>query len=253
MKIFNKVLALVLALFTLVSVLPMSVFAADKWADVNTEVDGDNGAKVTLTLDAGTLAAILERDGISADLLQSLKSGISVDVAALREAFSVQDLFDIIPRDKWLEVFELNEIVEAIGLDTLAKYVDIPALLADVDSAKLADLIKSIPGLESYVYAKDLLKDGYITTNLIVKHVYESKLLNDVDVAKLKKAVLTDANLTVAELKSLVDTDKIVKTGDIDVDAVLDKDATAAKIKELGDGFEQYITDKVALKSEIQG
>ena len=252
MKIFNKVLALVLALFTLVSVLPMSVFAADKWADVNTEVDGDNGAKVTLTLDAGTLAAILERDGISADLLQSLKSGISVDVAALREAFSVQDLFDIIPRDKWLEVFELNEIVEAIGLDTLAKYVDIPALLADVNSAELAELIKSIPGLESYVYAKDLLKDGYITTNLIVKHVYESKLLNDVDVAKLKKAVLTDANLTVAELKSLVDTDKIVKTGDIDVDAVLDKDATATKIKELGDGFEQYITDKNALKSKIQ-
>ena len=252
MKIFNKVLALVLALFTLVSVLPMSVFAADKWADVNTEVDGDNGAKVTLTLDAGTLAAILERDGISADLLQSLKSGISVDVAALREAFSVQDLFDIIPRDKWLEVFELNEIVEAIGLDTLAEYVDIPALLADVDSAKLADLIKSIPGLESYVYAKDLLKDGYITTNLIVKHVYESKLLNDVDVAKLKKAVLTDANLTVAELKSLVDTDKIVKDGKIDVDAVLDKDATAAEIKKLGDGFEQYITDKNALKSKIQ-
>ena len=250
MKKFNKFLALMLTLITVVAALPFGAFA-DAWVDLDAKTEG-TASTVTLTLDAAALAAILEKDGISPTLLQDLKAGVSVDVDALKEAFTVAELLEIIPRDAWLKIFNVEEIVEAIGLDTLMKYVDIPALLADVETAKLAELIKKIPALESYVDAKALLQDKYISTNLIIKHMYEDKLLSDLDVALLKKAVLEDANLTVAELKELVDTDKIVKDGKIDVDSVLDKDATAEKIADLGDGFEQYVTDKNLLKSKIQ-
>ena len=250
MKKFNKFLALVLTLITVVAALPFGAFA-DAWVDLDAKTEG-TASTVTLTLDAAALAAILEKDGISPTLLQDLKAGVSVDVAALKEAFTVSELLEIIPRDALLKIFNVQEIVEEIGLDTLIKYVDIPALLADVETAKLAELIKKIPALESYVDAKALLQDKYISTNLIIKHMYEDKLLSDLDVALLKKAVLEDAGFTVAELKELVDTDKIVKDGKIDVDNVLDKDATAEKIADLGDGFEQYVTDKNLLKSKIQ-
>lgn len=250
MKKFNKFLALLLTLITVVAALPFGAFA-DAWVELDAKTEG-TASTVTLTLDAAALAALLEKDGISPTLLKDLKAGVSVDVDALKEVFTVAELLEIVPRDALLKIFDIEEIVEAIGLDTLIKYVDIPALLADVETAKLAELIKKIPALESYVDAKALLQDKYISTNLIIKHMYEDKLLSDLDVALLKKAVLEDAGFTVAELKELVDTDKIVKDGKIDVDNVLDKDATAEKIADLGDGFEQYVTDKDLLKSKIQ-
>ena len=190
MKKFNKFLALVLTLITVVAALPFGAFA-DAWVDLDAKTEG-TASTVTLTLDAAALAAILEKDGISPTLLQDLKAGVSVDIAALKEAFTVAELLEIIPRDALLKIFNVQEIVEEIGLDTLIKYVDIPALLADVETAKLAELIKKIPALESYVDAKALLQDKYISTNLIIKHMYEDKLLSDLDVALLKKAVLED-------------------------------------------------------------
>jgi hypothetical protein len=74
------------------ALLPMSVLANSR-VDVDTETTSDDATKVTVTLDAKALAEILQRDGISKDLLLDLKDGASVDVSALREAFSVQDLF----------------------------------------------------------------------------------------------------------------------------------------------------------------
>ena len=49
MKIFSKVLAMVLALLTVLALVPISAIAAP-WADVDAETNGTD-SKVTLTLD----------------------------------------------------------------------------------------------------------------------------------------------------------------------------------------------------------
>jgi hypothetical protein len=63
MKKFNKFLALVLTLITVVAALPFGAFA-DAWVDLDAQTEG-TASTVTLTLDAAALAAILEKDGIS--------------------------------------------------------------------------------------------------------------------------------------------------------------------------------------------
>ena len=127
MKNFNKVLAIVLTIFTLVASLPISAFA-DAWLDVDASTNGSS-SKVQLTLDAGTLADILEKDGISPELLKDIVAGVAVDVEALKEVFSVSELLEIIPRESLVDIFDIEEIVSEIGLDTLAQYVEIPELL----------------------------------------------------------------------------------------------------------------------------
>ena len=249
MKKFNKVLAIVLTIFTLVASLPVSAFA-DAWLDVDASTNGSSST-VQVTLDAGTLADILEKDGISADLLKDIMSGVSVDVEALKEVFTVSELLEIVPRESLVEIFDIEEIVSEIGLDTLAQYVEIPELLDDVDTDTLADLINDIPDLENYVDAKALLRDKYVESDLIIKHMYEDRLLNDLDMTLLKKAVLEDANLTIAEIKSLVYADDMVTDRVIDVDDVLDKPATEANIALLED-FTVYVTDMEELKAKIK-
>ena len=252
MKIFNKVLALVLALITVLTVLPLSVFAK-AWADVNTESTGD-GTKVTITLDAKTLAEILQRDGISKNLLQSLKEGASVDVAALREAFSVQDLFDIIPREDWLKVFDIEEIANQLGLETLLDYIDTEGLIKEVlddDAAlaKLEALLADVDGLDKCFDALTLLQKGYIVSktagqtqeDLILSCISEENRIalvnaikNDPDkldmlITYLEQAVNGDG-FDLAALKKLLDVEQIVEDGVISISAVVDTDKVQALI-----------------------
>ena len=77
MKMFNKILAVILTVFTLISALPMSVIA-DDWFVVDAETAGSSST-VTVEVDAGALAEILEKNGISKALLADLKNGVAVD------------------------------------------------------------------------------------------------------------------------------------------------------------------------------
>ena len=232
MKIFNKVLAMVLAIFTVLAILPVSVLA-EAWADVDVKNDG-NSTKVTLTLDAGTLASILQKDGISPDLLKDLKNGVSVDVDALREAFSVAELFEIIPRDEWLKVFNIEEILQELDAATLMGYIDdVPGLLNGVmndpaKAAKLETLLKSTAGIEDCIDALVLIQNGYLVSK-VPGATQESLILNRIS-AENRKALIALIQQDPAKFDQLVsdleskltgfDLDGIKKL--LDVDAILD-------------------------------
>ena len=176
MKMFNKVLAIVLTIFTLVSALPMSVFA-DAWLDVDASTNGSS-SKVQLTLDAGAIADILEKDGISPALLKDLMAGVSVDVDALKEAFTVSELLEIIPRGSWLEIFDVDEIVEAIGVDTLRSYVNLAVLAKAADTEKLGALMAELGAedLDKILDVAALVEGNYINADTVATYVNEDAL-----------------------------------------------------------------------------
>ena len=161
MKKFSRILAMVLALITVLAALPMSVIA-DSWLDVETEaLPGGDGSKVTVTLDAKALAEILKDDGLSKDTLEAILEDASVNSAELLEAFSFEELFQIVPREKILELFDLKELINKIGLEKLSTFIDIPALLAGCDKAELAALLRDVPELYKYADIERLIKEGY--------------------------------------------------------------------------------------------
>ena len=124
MKIFSKVLALVLALITVLTVLPMSVLA-DSWLDVDTEeLPAGDGTHVTVTLDAKLLEELLKTEGISKDLIQKLLEAADVDRETLGKIFSLEELYGIVPREKIIEILDLKTIIEAIGLEKLNTYIE---------------------------------------------------------------------------------------------------------------------------------
>ena len=217
MKTFNKVLALVLTLITVVAMLPISAFA-DAWVSVDSKTEGSSST-VTLTLDAGALADILERDGISPSLLQDIKAGISVDVNALREAFTVEELLEIIPRESWLNIFDVEEIVTALGIDGLSKYVDLAELLKEIEPAKLADLLSTIPELENYVDVSNLIHDGFVDVALVGEYLDMDKLVADiengtvtVDESELKAEL---ASMTPEQIYGILDVKKLIADPDL--------------------------------------
>ena len=234
MKKFNKVLAIVLTIFTLVASLPISVFA-DAWLDVDATTEGSSST-VQVTVDAGTLADILEKDGISADLLEDIKAGVSVDVAALKEVFTVSELLEIIPRESWLDIFDVDEIMDAIGIENLSKYVDIPTLLQSADSEALANLLKSIPEIEKYVDVVALIDGNYIAKSLVLQYVYKAQLaeaLKGIDAGTVSEKILT---FTPEEINEMVDVSGLISADPqlVDLTAVLDMSKAETAVKNAG-------------------
>ena len=243
MKIFNKVLAMVLALFTVLAMLPIGVLA-ETWADVDVKTEG-NSSKVTLTLDAGTLADILQKDGISSSLLADLKDGVSVDVDELKAAFSLEELFEIVPRDEWLNVFDVEEILHELGSEELLGYIDsVSGLLNDVMSdaekaAKLETLLKNTKGIEDCIDALVLIQSGYLTSKdpsvsqeeLILNRISEANrtaLINLIRKDPVKfEQLISDletklANFDLEGLRKLLDVDGILEDEVISIGSVVD-------------------------------
>ncbi len=156
MRTFYRFLALVLTVITVVAVLPVSAFA-DAWVKVTAENDkAANTTQVTITVNADVLADILQKDGISPSLVQSLKAGIAVDTDELLKAFTIEELFEIVPKDDFFAIFKPEEILEKIGMDVLLGYIDDPAELikkvdadALVNSLDLDRLIGDLNGVDS--------------------------------------------------------------------------------------------------------
>ena len=149
MKVFSKFLAVTLALITVLTLIPFSVFAkaSEPWL----EVEGNEGVDapvVTVKVDAGVLMDLLRADE-SDSLLDTLQSGIQVNGESLREVFTATELFEIIPREEWLKILPVEEFVNTIGaeemyaklnLETLAPYIFWEFVLdivgGDVEKAK---------------------------------------------------------------------------------------------------------------------
>ena len=140
MKTFNKILAMVLAVLTVLVMLPVSAFA-DAWLDVDSQTEATSST-VTVKVDAKKLAAILQENGISKALLKEVLADASIDKAALLQAFSVEELFEIIPKQDIAELIDIPGLLDQIGVDALVGYLDFEALLS---AQEPEDVIALIP------------------------------------------------------------------------------------------------------------
>ena len=212
MKKINKAFALLLAMIMLVMALPLSVFA-DAWVTVDAETNKDAATSttdsvVTVTVDPTVLLDLIKSKGLSTDLLFALKDGVSLDKNALLEIFTVEELFELIPKDRWLDVFDFDKIIDEIGYDVLLSYVGaedyetlISAVLGDKADA-FATLITGIPNLEECLNPFLLYRMGYLVPtdenvaagktiyDLIAEHVHHpdtlaSKLIVDQELIDL--------------------------------------------------------------------
>jgi len=233
MKIFSKVLALVLALITVLTVLPMSVLA-DSWLDVDTEeLPAGDGTHVTVTLDAKLLEELLKTEGISKDLIQKLLEAADVDRETLGKIFSLEELYGIVPREKIIEILDLKTIIEAIGLEKLNTYIDLPTLLAGCDKNELAGLLRDIPNLQNYADVERLIVEKYIAEELVLKHVKEEELkkaAESIDPATIVPEIM---KLTFAEIQEIVRVYDVVADGLIDPLDVVIMDEAKKKAEEL--------------------
>ena len=213
MKRFSKVLALVLALITALTVLPISAIA-DSWLDVDAEkLPEKDATHVTVTLDAKLLADLLTTDGISDGLIQKLLDAADVDRETLGKIFTLEELYGIVPREKIVEILDLKTIIETIGLEKLNTYIDLPALLAGCDKNKLAGLLQGIPDLQNYADVERLIAEKYIPNDIILKHVKEAELKNAAASIKPEDIVPAIMKLSFAEIKEIVDVYAIVDKG----------------------------------------
>ncbi|MBQ7336503.1 MAG: hypothetical protein IJW92_08540 [Clostridia bacterium] len=219
MKIFNRVLAMLLTLVTVLALLPMSVFA-DEWLDVDadTSTSGNvTSTDVTVTLDAKALLSYLQ----DADLVGLLTSGITVD--GMRDAFSVEDLYDIIPKEKFTSL--IKAIIDDLDVETLISYVDVNALLEDIDRDALISMIKELDNLQDYVTDYDALM-SYIDEDDIAaildpdpvtgKSLIDTDRLIADNITKLVDLAMDSGNLL-----DIVDVDKLLDVPGVDLAALI--------------------------------
>ena len=140
MKIFHRVLAVVLALILTVAVLPLGVFASEKpWFEVESETQSPNGTdtdtKIVVKLDAKQLLKLVQDTGVSSELLNKLKECISIDTKELMNIINMDQLTKLIP----LELIPFTEIIAALGKD-VDLYFDLEKLLGGLTADQLEDL-----------------------------------------------------------------------------------------------------------------
>ena len=184
MKNFSKVLALVLALVTVLAMLPISAFA-DAWVKVDGKTEGSD-TTVTVTVSAAKLAAILEESGISPSLLQEIKSGVSIDQAALLNVFTLEELFEIVPKKDLLAAIDMDALIAQIDPDLILNDIDVSALLEDVELQELFELLPDDVDLQTIVDENVVMQ--YVDMEEIFDYVKMGKLVGYLNLEKLKDA-----------------------------------------------------------------
>ncbi|MBR5120383.1 MAG: hypothetical protein IKV02_05230, partial [Clostridia bacterium] len=212
MKKFNRVLAMLLALVTVLAVLPISALA-DDWLSVDadkTTVENVTSTDITVTVDPQVLLSYM-KDGD----IKGLLKGISAS-GSLSDILTKEEILALIPEE------QIIALVKAIIAD-----IDVKELVACLDADKLLDcvdkdgLIALIKGMDLKSYVKDGAVDvvmSYISDADIqnaIDHINIDALINDYS-AKLMDLAL---DLSAAELFEIVDLDKAVALNGIDVEA----------------------------------
>ena len=216
MKIFNKILAMVLALMTVLVMLPVSAFA-DAWLDVTAQTKAENST-ITVTVDAAELAAILKSNGISKSLLSDIIGSTNLDLDALKQVFSLEELLEIVPKEDLMDLIDPAEIIKQLDTKTLLGYIDVRALLADVDLQALLNLLPddvdlgTIADLEALVDAVDVayvLDKGYVDVDGLAAALMA--VLSTSDLVDLAGDNLTD----VVDFNALFDDEVVTLTANV--------------------------------------
>lgn len=215
MRKSHRILAMILALVTVWTVLPLSVLA-DTWVEANTENEATGSVSsttVTLSVDPETL-------------LTYLKTG---DKSGLLEGISLSGLREALDKNAMLELFSEEEIREVAGiimedlkLEELLEYVDLDALIAGADMDALIALIKELPDLQNYVLDYDKL----------MSYLDEEDLLGAIDYVDVDALIhahvdeLADLTLELdaEKIADLVDIAEVVELDGVDFFSVLNRD-----------------------------
>ena len=189
MKTFNKILAMVLAVLTVLVMLPVNAIA-DGWLDVDSQTKAEDST-LTITVSAEKLAAILRENGVSKTLIKELLKDVSVDKNALSKVFTAEELFEILPKQALLDLIDVQEIIDQLDMDTLIGYVDVRELMKSVDLQALLDLLPDDAELT------DILDFDVLVDSVDIDYIIDNDYV-DVD-------ALADALLDVLSVDELVD------------------------------------------------
>ncbi len=221
MKVFSKFLAVILALVTVLTLIPFSVFAkaSDPWLEVEGSA-GTDAPVLTLKVDAGALMELLRADDTTSALLPELQSGVALDFASLANVFTAAELFEIIPKEEWLKVLPLEDIVDQIGVEKLKTYIDIDALAKEVDKEEIKKLLADIDDLSKVVDFSEAIKT--LDKNLLLKHMDQDAVLAKVDLWDAVELLLNDPTFDMSAVEAVVDVEALVANGLLDWKVIVD-------------------------------
>lgn len=245
MKIFNKVLSVFLALLFVLALFPVGVFASEPWFEVGAETNEGELPVVTLKLDVDALKALLQgKEGETS----SLGDGIALDFASLATVFTPEELFEIIPREDLLGIFSIEDILDQLEIAELEQYVDVNELAKEISSEDMEALLEEIEDLESVVDLPLALKS--VEKSLLLAHINEDKLLEDLDPWDAVELLLNVEGFTAADLKSIIKLELLVSDGKLDWEDLVDFDLFSDD--EIVDVVATYVTVHSEDRAEIE-
>ncbi len=209
MKKFNRVLAMLLAIITVLAVLPISVLA-DDWLNVDADkeqVENVTSTDITVTVDPKALLSYIQ-DGD----LKGLIKGMSA-TGGLGSIMTKEELLAILPEEQIVDL--IKSIIGDIDAKALLACLDADKLLACVDKDGLVSLLKDMD-LKSYVKDIDILMN-YIDKGDIEKaidYIDTDALIDDYSAELMDLAL----DLAPETLFDIVVLDKAVKLEGIKVE-----------------------------------
>ena len=209
MKKFNRVLAMLLAIITVLAVLPISVLA-DDWLNVDadkTTVENVTSTEITVTVDPKALLSYIQ-DGDVKGLIKGMSA-----TGGLGSIMTKEELLAILPEEKILDL--AKTIIGDIDAKALLDCLDADKLLACVDKDGLVSLLTDMD-LKSYVKDIDVLMN-YVDKGDIEKaidYIDTDALIDDYSKELMDLAL----DLAPETLFNIVDLDKAVKLEGIKVE-----------------------------------
>ncbi len=221
MKKFSKVLAMLLAILTVVTMLPLTAFA-EPWIGVDgSPADEATGSEATLTItiNADKLTEILKENGVSSSLLEELKNGIAVDQNALFNVFSMDEIFEIVPQEKLLDAVDMDALLEQIDV---TDYINVSELLtnSDVDVKALLDLLPEGSKIEDYVDVSKLIK--YVDPADAIGYVVMSDLIGYVNIELFVEKAGSNLDEIVVFSELFADDLVVLNDGAVSLQQILD-------------------------------
>ena len=231
MKLFNRVLAMALALIMTFAVLPLGIFASEPAIKVESETttpsgNGDTSTTVVVKVNAKKLAEILKDTGLSKEILSELKSHITVDLGSLMEFMSMDEILRIIPIEDIFTALDIEKIVNDLG-DKVNVYFDLNALLATLTEEEIDALISAEDALP-------IILDYYEKTDAGLAGLLEELLLaseNDMNNGPVRVHALAQAkfwnkncfvdNLSDFNIESYISYESTHVDGKVNVDELL--------------------------------